>query len=122
MAPLEEAVMVVTEGPRLETPAEIRAYGRLGADVVGMTGLPEAALARELGLGYAAVAVVTNAAAGLSGAIDGAAVDRLARTAQDDVRRLFGAAAAAWEGGACACCPAPAGAPHFPWTTPAVAT
>ncbi len=112
---LPEAVMVVTEGPRLETPAEIRAYGRLGAEVVGMTGLPEVALARELGLGYASVAVVTNAAAGLAGAIDGAEIGRLAGAAQTAVGRLFAAVAAGLGDGPCECCPPPAGAPPFPW-------
>lgn len=115
---LPEAVMVVTEGPRLETPAEIRAYARLGAELVGMTGLPEAALARELGLGYAAVAVVTNAAAGLGGAIDGAEIERLAKRAQGAVLRLVEGVAAGLDGAACACCPAPAAAPPFPWAVP----
>lgn len=54
------------DGPRYETKAEIRAYGILGADVVGMTNAPEATLARELGICYAAVAIVTNKAAGLA--------------------------------------------------------
>jgi 5'-methylthioadenosine phosphorylase len=52
------------QGPRLETKAEIDRLERDGATMVGMTGMPEAALARELGLGYAALAVVVNAAAG----------------------------------------------------------
>lgn len=54
------------DGPRFETPAEIRAYARWGADVVGMTGIPEATLAREAGLSYAGVSIVANAAAGIS--------------------------------------------------------
>ncbi len=53
-----------TQGPRLETAAEIDRLERDGCDIVGMTGMPEAALARELSLNYAACAVVTNAAAG----------------------------------------------------------
>lgn len=61
-----QGVMAVTQGPRLETPAEIRALQRAGADMVGMTGMPEAALARELGLDYACLAVSVNWAAGLS--------------------------------------------------------
>jgi 5'-methylthioinosine phosphorylase len=56
----------VTQGPRLETAAEIRRLGRDGCDVVGMTGMPEAALAAELELAYAAVCMVVNPAAGLS--------------------------------------------------------
>lgn len=53
-----------TQGPRLETAAEIDRMERDGADVVGMTAMPEAALARELGICYAAIAVVVNPAAG----------------------------------------------------------
>jgi 5'-methylthioadenosine phosphorylase len=56
---------VCTEGPRYETAAEIRAFKRLGGDVVGMTGIPEVVLARELGICYANVSIVTNWAAGI---------------------------------------------------------
>lgn len=59
------AVHAVTQGPRLETAAEISRLAADGCDVVGMTGMPEAALARELGMGYAAVCMVVNPAAGL---------------------------------------------------------
>lgn len=59
-------VYVTTEGPRFETPAEIRAYRILGGDLVGMTGVPEVVLARELGLCYTTIALVTNFAAGIS--------------------------------------------------------
>ncbi|MHB1957168.1 MAG: S-methyl-5'-thioadenosine phosphorylase [Sulfobacillus sp.] len=61
-------VYVATEGPRFETPAEIRAFRLLGGDVVGMTGVPEVVLARELGLCYSTVSLVTNFAAGLASA------------------------------------------------------
>jgi 5'-methylthioadenosine phosphorylase len=54
-----------TEGPRLETPAEIRFFARAGADLVGMTLCPEAFLARELEICYAPVAYVTNYAEGV---------------------------------------------------------
>ncbi len=57
---------VAAEGPRFETRAEIKAYGILGGDVVGMTGVPEVVLAKELGMCYASIAVVTNFAAGIS--------------------------------------------------------
>jgi len=57
-------VYATTQGPRLETAAEIVRLERDGADLVGMTGMPEAALAREAGLEYAAIAVVANHAAG----------------------------------------------------------
>ncbi|MEM2866833.1 MAG: S-methyl-5'-thioadenosine phosphorylase [Candidatus Hadarchaeales archaeon] len=56
-----------TEGPRFETAAEIRAFRKLGADLVGMTNVPECVLARELEMCYAAVGLVTNFAAGLAG-------------------------------------------------------
>ncbi|MCS7124946.1 MAG: S-methyl-5'-thioadenosine phosphorylase [Candidatus Bathyarchaeota archaeon] len=59
------AVLVCTEGPRFETPAEIEMFRRLGFDVVGMTGVPEAVLARELEICYAAVCFVSNMAAGM---------------------------------------------------------
>jgi len=59
------AVYGATQGPRLETAAEIRRMAADGCDVVGMTGMPEAALARELGLAYASVCMVVNLAAGL---------------------------------------------------------
>jgi 5'-methylthioadenosine phosphorylase len=59
------ATYVATNGPRFETPAEIRMYDMLGGNVVGMTGVPEVVLARELGMHYAAVAYSINWAAGL---------------------------------------------------------
>ncbi|WP_163833551.1 S-methyl-5'-thioinosine phosphorylase [Spartinivicinus ruber] len=58
-----------TQGPRLETKAEIDRLERDGVDIVGMTGMPEAALARELGLEYASIALVVNMAAGRSAGI-----------------------------------------------------
>ena len=59
-----QGVYAATQGPRLETAAEIDRLERDGATMVGMTGMPEAALAREIGLEYAAIAVVANHAAG----------------------------------------------------------
>jgi 5'-methylthioinosine phosphorylase len=56
----------VTQGPRLETEAEIRRLAQDGCTLVGMTAMPEAALAREAGLEYASLCVVANAAAGIS--------------------------------------------------------
>lgn len=64
---LSSATYGCTQGPRLESAAEIRRLERDGCDLVGMTGMPEAALARELGIAYAAIAVVANWAAGKSG-------------------------------------------------------
>ena len=58
-----------TQGPRLETAAEINKYKTDGCDMVGMTGMPEAALAKEFGLNYACIALSVNWAAGLGDAI-----------------------------------------------------
>lgn len=66
LSAVSEGVYVATEGPRFETPAEIRAYRILGGDLVGMTGVPEVVLARELGLCYSTIGLVTNYAAGIS--------------------------------------------------------
>ena len=57
---------VCTEGPRFETAAEVRAFRQIGGDVVGMTGVPEAVLAREAEMCYTTVSMVTNFAAGIS--------------------------------------------------------
>ncbi|MDD2485688.1 MAG: S-methyl-5'-thioadenosine phosphorylase [bacterium] len=57
---------VCVEGPRFETAAEIKAYALLGGDLTGMTVVPEIILAREAGICYAAIAIVTNYGAGLS--------------------------------------------------------
>ena len=59
------AVHGVTQGPRLESAAEVRRMTQDGCDVVGMTGMPEAALAMEMGLAYASLCMVVNPAAGL---------------------------------------------------------
>jgi 5'-methylthioadenosine phosphorylase len=61
-----EAVYACMNGPRYETPAEIRALRTLGADVVGMTMASEAVVMREVGIEYGCLAIVTNYAAGLS--------------------------------------------------------
>ncbi len=66
-----------TQGPRLETAAEIQRMERDGCDLVGMTGMPEAALAKELGMDYAAISVVANWGAGKSeGEITMAEIER----------------------------------------------
>ncbi len=61
-----DAVYVCTEGPRYETPAEIKAFSVMGGTIVGMTGCPEVALANELGIAFGGVAVITNLAAGVA--------------------------------------------------------
>ncbi|MDI6826059.1 MAG: S-methyl-5'-thioadenosine phosphorylase [Candidatus Aenigmarchaeota archaeon] len=62
----EKGIYVNTSGPRLETPAEIRMFNNLGADVVGQTIVPEVILSRELGIEYASIAVGVNYACGIS--------------------------------------------------------
>lgn len=62
---VEHGTYGATQGPRLETAAEIQRLARDGCDVVGMTGMPEAALARELGLNYACLGLIVNRAAGI---------------------------------------------------------
>jgi 5'-deoxy-5'-methylthioadenosine phosphorylase len=81
-----------TQGPRLETAAEIDRLERDGADMVGMTGMPEAALARELGLCYAAIAVVVNYAAGREDSADGirmADINAVSRQALSRVHKIL---------------------------------
>jgi 5'-methylthioinosine phosphorylase len=79
-----------TQGPRLETAAEINRMERDGCDLVGMTGMPEAALARELDLCYACCAVVANWAAGRGkGEITMTEIENNLRSGMDQVRRLL---------------------------------
>jgi 5'-methylthioadenosine phosphorylase len=59
------SILAATEGPRYETPAEIRMIQKLGGDIVGMTGAPEVFLARELELCYSTICFVSNRAAGM---------------------------------------------------------
>ncbi len=63
---LHSGVYLAVSGPTYETPAEVRAYARLGADAVGMSTVPEAIVARQCGLRVAAVSCITNPAAGIS--------------------------------------------------------
>ena len=79
-------------GPRLETAAEIDRMERDGATIVGMTGMPEAVLARELGIPYASIAVVVNHAAGRGESEQGISIERIAgvlETAMEKVRTLI---------------------------------
>lgn len=63
---LQRGVYLAVSGPSYETPAEIRAFARLGADAVGMSTVPEVIVARQCGLRVAAVSCITNLAAGIS--------------------------------------------------------
>jgi len=85
-------VYAAVSGPRLETAAEIDRMDRDGATLVGMTGMPEAALARELELPYAAIAVVVNHAAGRGDSAMEVSMEAIAgilETAMDRVRALL---------------------------------
>jgi len=85
---VDGGVYAATQGPRLETAAEINRYERDGADMVGMTGMPEAALARELGLSYAAIAVVVNHAAGRGNSRDGVHLETINSVGQPALARV----------------------------------
>jgi purine-nucleoside phosphorylase len=63
---LQSGVYLAVSGPSYETPAEIRAFARLGADAVGMSTVPEAIVARQCGMRVTAISCITNPAAGLS--------------------------------------------------------
>jgi 5'-methylthioadenosine phosphorylase len=85
-------VYACTQGPRLETPAEINRIARDGATMVGMTGMPEAALAREAKLDYAMLAVSANHAAGRNpagGTISTEEIYRTLETAMERVLRII---------------------------------
>jgi 5'-methylthioadenosine phosphorylase len=89
---VDGAVYAATQGPRLETAAEVDRLERDGADIVGMTGMPEAALARELGLRYATLAVVVNHSAGRGdskNAIEFARIEEILQQSMSRVRRVI---------------------------------
>lgn len=86
----EGAVYGCMQGPRLETAAEIQRMRRDGCDLVGMTAMPEAALAREAGLDYASLCISVNWAAGLAaGPITLAAIQALLAAARVPVERII---------------------------------
>lgn len=87
---IESGTYAATQGPRLETAAEIRKLERDGCDIVGMTGMPEAALARELGIRYACCAVVANWGAGKgAGEITMEQIDQTLKSGMAQVRQLL---------------------------------
>ncbi len=87
-AAADGAVYAATQGPRLETAAEIDRLEKDGADIVGMTGMPEAALAREIGLAYAAIAVVVNHAAGRGASAKGIQMERIEAVLNETMGRV----------------------------------
>ena len=78
-----------TQGPRLETAAEINRMERDGCDLVGMTGMPEAALARELGMNYVCIALGVNRAAGRGEAGIHAQMDTFLALSMERLERLL---------------------------------
>ena len=84
----DSGVYAATQGPRLETAAEINRLERDGADLVGMTGMPEAALARELGVPYAAINLVANYAAGRADSQHGISFDTIEAVLQESMGRV----------------------------------
>ena len=85
---VDGGVYAATQGPRLDSIAEINRYERDGADMVGMTGMPEAALAKELELEYAAIAVVANYAAGRGDSVSGINIESVNATASAAMERV----------------------------------
>ncbi len=77
-----------TQGPRLETKAEIDRLERDGATMVGMTGMPEAALARELRLGYVTLAVVVNPAAGRGSSARSVSMEDIGRVIEESMGKV----------------------------------
>lgn len=95
---VDGAVYAAMQGPRLESAAEIDRLERDGADIVGMTGMPEATLAREIGLDYAALAIVVNHAAGRAASARGIPlqqIDEVLKATMNRVERIIEAAATA---------------------------
>ena len=87
-AVLDGAVYAATQGPRLETAAEINRFERDGADIVGMTGMPEASLAREAEVGYAAICLVANWAAGRADSAHAIRFDDIEAVLQQSLGRV----------------------------------
>lgn len=85
----DRAVYVCTEGPRFETPAEIRMFRTLGCDIVGMTGSSEAVLARELGICYATLCFASNMAAGISGKLTYEEVMNVSKIVMPKIQKII---------------------------------
>jgi len=85
---VDGGVYAATQGPRLESAAEIDRLERDGADMVGMTGMPEAALAREVSLEYATIAVVANYAAGRGDSRRAVPLDRIGEILDEAMGRV----------------------------------
>ncbi len=88
IAIIDGGVYAATQGPRLETAAEINRLERDGAAMVGMTAMPETILAREIGLPYAAIAVVANHAAGRGGSAESISMQEIAAILEGGMARV----------------------------------
>lgn len=78
-------IYACTEGPRFETAAEVRMLRMLGAQVIGMTIVPEAPLCRDLGLSYTAIGIVANHCTGMTGEVTDQGIDEVMAQRRDDV-------------------------------------
>ncbi|NIP67235.1 S-methyl-5'-thioadenosine phosphorylase, partial [Candidatus Bathyarchaeota archaeon] len=85
----DQAVLACTEGPRYETPAEIKMFRGLDCDIIGMTGVPEAVLARELEMCYATLCFVSNMAAGMQQHLTASEVERVARERMPTIQQIL---------------------------------
>jgi purine-nucleoside phosphorylase len=87
--PIHQGVYAMMSGPSYETPAEIRMLRTLGADAVGMSTVPEVIAAVHMGAAVACLSCITNAAAGLGGALSHAEVEATARRAEESGVRIL---------------------------------
>lgn len=85
---IDGGIYAACQGPRLETAAEIDRLERDGADMVGMTGMPEAALAREQELDYAAIVVIANHAAGRGDSLHGIRLEQIEQVLRSSLARV----------------------------------
>ncbi|HEX4943026.1 MAG TPA: S-methyl-5'-thioinosine phosphorylase [Usitatibacteraceae bacterium] len=88
VAVVPRGTYAAVQGPRLETAAEVNRLERDGADFVGMTGMPEAALARELEIPYATLAVVANPAAGRGSSVQAISLEDIAKVLKEAMGRV----------------------------------
>jgi len=87
-----DVVMACTEGPRYETPAEIKMLRTMGCHIVGMTGAPEVFLARELEMCYASISFVSNMAAGLQRTLSAREVEEKGRETSQVLNKILASA------------------------------
>ena len=88
----KDVVMACTEGPRYETPAEIKMLRTIGCHIVGMTGAPEVFLARELEMCYASISFVSNMAAGLQRTLSATEVEEKGKETSQVLNKILAGA------------------------------